>query len=455
MTLRNGSKATLGRFLAVVTGLIFLGGCGGSSSSSNTNPITGTANNLASVSVGFGINGASGDYFNGIWTTVTICAPGSTTNCQAVDNVLVDTGSTGLRILNTALNPPVLSSLGGISSNDSQLQECVQFGDTSFAWGPVLLADVEIAGEKASSTPIQVIGDNAAPVPSQCLATPVLSGYGNDDSVATLGANGLLGIAGYPWDCGSGCASGANTTQLGYPYYFCPTGQACSGAAVPITSVSGAPLGYQVINPVAGFSSSDNNGVLITLPSIGANGAADGTVTGKLIFGIGTQTNNAIAGTVYAVDEYGNIPAVTYNGVQYSSPNNTIVLDTGSNLIYFLDASTLASAGIIECTDNAGFYCPASTIPFSMTALGGSGTSGTIAFNVMNADTLFATNNAAFNDIAGDGGTSAVTDDLDFGLPFFFGRTVYVGMMPGQYSNETSPPSTASTEIAPYGYYAF
>ena len=34
MTLRNGSKATLGRFLAVVTGLIFLGGCGGGSSSS-------------------------------------------------------------------------------------------------------------------------------------------------------------------------------------------------------------------------------------------------------------------------------------------------------------------------------------------------------------------------------------------------------------------------------------
>ena len=36
MTLRNGSKATLGRFLAVVTGLIFLGGCGGSSSTSST-----------------------------------------------------------------------------------------------------------------------------------------------------------------------------------------------------------------------------------------------------------------------------------------------------------------------------------------------------------------------------------------------------------------------------------
>jgi hypothetical protein len=211
----------------------------------------------------------------------------------------------------------------------------------------------------------------------------------------------------------------------------------------------------QATNPVAGFSSSDNNGVLITLPSIGASGAADATVTGSLIFGIGTQTNNAIAGTVYAVDDYGNIPAVTYNNVQYSSPNNTIILDTGSNLIYFLDANTLASAGITECTDNAGFYCPTSTLSFSMTAMGGNGTSGTIAFNVMNADTLFATKNAAFNDIAGDGGTSAISDDLDFGLPFFFGRTVYVGMMPEVFSGETSPPSTASATIAPYGYYAF
>jgi hypothetical protein len=448
MTLRNGSKATLGRFLAVVTGLIFLGGCGGGSSSSNNTTSTGGVKNSSPVSVGFGVNGSGGGYFNGIWTSVTICAPG-TSNCQTVDNVLVDTGSTGLRMLDTSIST-VLPALGSITAGGTQLQECVQFGDTSFVWGPMLQADVEIAGEKASGLAIQVIGDNSAPVPSQCLANPVnstLLNGGNDDTLLTLGANGILGLAGYPWDCGSGCTSGTNLTSAGYPYYLCPTGQSCSATTVQTN--------LQATNPVAGFSSSDNNGVLITLPSIGASGAADATVTGSLIFGIGTQTNNAIAGTVYAVDDYGNIPAVTYNNVQYSSPNNTIILDTGSNLIYFLDANTLASAGITECTDNAGFYCPTSTLSFSMTAMGGNGTSGTIAFNVMNADTLFATKNAAFNDIAGDGGTSAISDDLDFGLPFFFGRTVYVGMMPEVFSGETSPPSTASATIAPYGYYAF
>jgi hypothetical protein len=71
----------------------------------------------------------------------------------------------------------------------------------------------------------------------------------------------------------------------------------------------------------------------------------------------------------------------------------------------------------------------------------------------MNADTLFKTGNAAFNDLGGDGGTSPSTDDLDFGLPIFFGRSVYVGMMPGVFSGESAPPSAASS--ATYGYYAF
>jgi hypothetical protein len=66
---------------------------------------------------------------------------------------------------------------------------------------------------------------------------------------------------------------------------------------------------------------------------------------------------------------------------------------------------------------------------------------------------LFKTGYAAFNDIGGDGGTSPSNDDLDFGLPFFFGRTVYVGMMPGLFSNETAPPSAATSST--YGYYAF
>jgi hypothetical protein len=397
------------------------------------------------MTVGFGALGPSGGYVNGIWTTLTICVPGSTTNCQTLDNVLVDTGSVGLRVLNSALTTVPASSLGANLINGSQLQECVQYGDTSYTWGPVMLADVGIAGEKASKVPIQVIGGNTYAVPSPCIAVPInpsLPNGGNDDTLEALGGNGILGIGGYAWDCGPNCPS-AGTDD---PYYVCPSG---------VCQQVGAQTPYQATNPVAGFSP-DNNGVLITLPSISAStGAANGAISGSLIFGIGTQTDNALGSgaMVYGLNDYGLIPEATYNGVRYTSPNNMIILDTGSNGIYFLDAHTLASAGIIECADEPGFYCPKSTVPFSVTISGANSTSDTVTFNIANADTLFATGNAAFNNLGGDGGTSPSTDDLDFGVPFFFGKTVYVGMMPGLFADESAAPSAASN--ATYGYYAF
>jgi hypothetical protein len=449
MTLRNGSKATLGCFLALVTGLIFLGSCGGGSSSSSGVTTTPPVTNTAAVTVGFSPGQL---YVNEIFTSVTICQH-NTSNCQTVDNVLVDTGSIGLRILNSALTTVPASSLATVTDpvSGDAIQECVQYGDTSYTWGPMLAGDVELAGEKTSETAINVIGGNSFSVPSTCITTPIASGLpnaGNDDTADALGANGILGIEGYPWDCPD-CALGVPTYD---PYYICPSGQ-CEQVEVA--------TGDQATNPVAAFSSADNNGVLITLPSIPATGAATGTVSGSLIFGIGTQSNNALASsvTVYGLDDYLNIPKATYNGVQYTSPslggNNLIILDTGSNGIFFLDATTLASAGtvIVECADAPGFYCPSTTVPFTVTLYGENGTSGTINFSIANADTLFASGNAAFNDLGGEGGTSPSTDDLDFGLPFLFGRSVYVGMMPGVFTGESAPPSAASS--ATYGYYAF
>ena len=37
-------------------------------------------------------------YVNGLFTSVTICVPG-TSSCQTLDGVLVDSGSSGLRLL--------------------------------------------------------------------------------------------------------------------------------------------------------------------------------------------------------------------------------------------------------------------------------------------------------------------------------------------------------------------
>ena len=306
------------------------------------------------------------------------------------------------------------------------LQECFQFADTSYVWGPVAVADIQMAGEKASSVPIQII--SASPtfaVPTSCLS----GGNGPSlNTVAALGANGILGIGNFPQDCGDGCTSAS--TQLPFLYFVCPN---------DLCQVPDVPLADQVTNPVALFPQ-DNNGVLISLPSISAGGQA--TVSGSLVFGIGTQTNNALGSAhVYATDGYGNIQT-TYNAVSYPG-----VFDTGSTAFYFLDAATLSPTGVVECSDNPGWYCPGSPVSFTVTNTGTTGVSGSLTFSIGNADTLF--NNlafTAFNDLGGDSGTDVSTDYADFGMPFFYGKNVFIVIM------GTTVPSGVS---APYGYYAF
>src|SRR5271170_3523533 len=86
---------------AILPAFVFLCGCGGGSSSSTSPPqtITSSGTNVASISVN---GGPLGNYDDAAFTSVTVCVPGTST-CQTVDNVLVDTGSSGLRILSSAL----------------------------------------------------------------------------------------------------------------------------------------------------------------------------------------------------------------------------------------------------------------------------------------------------------------------------------------------------------------
>jgi len=81
-----------------------LGACGGGgSSSSSSSPSASSPTvaeaNVQPVSVTLG---PEGNYPNGFFTSVTLCVPG-TSNCQTVNDILVDTGSFGLRILASAL----------------------------------------------------------------------------------------------------------------------------------------------------------------------------------------------------------------------------------------------------------------------------------------------------------------------------------------------------------------
>ncbi len=376
--------------------------CGGGNSTITpttpppTTPITPTSSgsNVQPITVN---TGPAGNYIDGAFTSVTVCVPGSTTSCQTIGGILVDTGSSGLRILSSALTISLPQQTG---VNGSPIAECLPFLD-GITWGPVQSVDLTIAGEEAKSLPIQVIGSSSFPtIPGGCTS----NGAPQDD-LAKLGANGILGVGNFAQDCGSACTvSGGNNPGL---YYSCPN----SGCEVTTEALSN-----QVPNPVVLFAT-DNNGVIIELPSVTG---AETSVSGSLIFGIGTQSNNGLgSATVYTIDpNIGNFTTV-FNNISYPDAS---FLDTGSNAIYFLDANT---TGLPICTDAKYWYCPTSTQNLSATnqAFGG-GAIGSVNFVAGNADTLTANlNNGVANGLAGPNSGS-----FDWGLPFFFGRKVYTAV---------------------------
>jgi hypothetical protein len=328
-----------------------------------------------------------------LFTSVTLCSPG-TSSCQTVNDVLVDTGSAGLRILASALP---LSLPGQTDASGNPIGECTPFV-SSFTWGPVATADIKVSGESATNVPVQLIGSSDFPEPpADCP-----NGLTPADTVSALGANGILGVGLFVQDCGSACAI-SGPSNAGF-YYSCS-----EGGCVVTTQA----LQNQVANPVASFTV-DNNGVLVDLPAIGGKGAA--TASGSLIFGIGTQSNNGLGGAqIYTADNLGNFTTV-FGGNSYPSS----FIDSGSNGLFFLSSSV---AGIGLCASEADFYCPATTLSLTAQNVGQNGTSGTVKFSIANAEQLFSTGNAAFSNLGGRN-----TGAFDWGLPFFLGRNVFVAI---------------------------
>lgn len=388
--------------------LLSLAACsGGSSSGSMGSGVTTTpppaVNNVQPVVMDYGpiVNGQYVGSNDILYTTVTICMPG-TTMCQSIDHVMVDTGSTGLRIPASvvALSLPYIGDAG-----NNPIGNCVQYADTTYQWGPLATVDIQMAGEVASSVPIQIVGPtNFAAAPASCTAggTPA-------QTVTDLGANGILGIGLFRQDCGSACASAAPPAN----YFSCPA-SGCVAISVPLAS--------QLQNPVWMFPQ-DNNGLAIILPQVGATGSV--SLAGSIIFGIGTQSDNGLGGAqAQAADSQGNF-TTTFNGKPYSAS----FIDSGSDGYFFLDSAT---TGLPNCAANGkanGFYCPASPVSFSAINSGpnpnGSGipVSTSVAFSIANGLSLIDSSSVVFNNLGGPSPNS-----FDWGIPFFLGRTVFVGI---------------------------
>ncbi|MFY9329811.1 MAG: DUF3443 domain-containing protein [Georgfuchsia sp.] len=377
-------------------------GPGGSATGSVTLGVTAGASNVALVVIDGGPPGANN--INIPFVNVTLCRPGTST-CQTIDHVLVDTGSYGLRIISTVLNPALaLPAVTGPTSKE--VGECAQFV-SGFFWGSVHRADVKIAGEVAPSLPVQVVDSAFAGIPSACSSTGA-----NFGTVATLGANGMLGIGLFNQDCGPGCAAHA----ISGTYYEC-TGSTCTSVAMPLAD--------QVANPVAAFAT-DNNGVALAMPAVPAGGAT--TLTGSLIFGIDTQANNRIgSASIYAANSSGNF-TTTYKGVALRSS----FLDSGSNGLFFVDAS------IHQCSASIGFYCPDAPLELSAVNTSADGTtSGTVYFTIENLQALDGSIRAA--SVGGRLGSSSRLTTFDWGMPFFFGRTVFVAIDGASTLHGTGP----------------
>ena len=338
-------------------------------------------------------SGPNNDYVNGLFTSVTLCVPGTST-CQTISGILVDTGSSGLRVLSSAMT----LALPQQTSHGAPVAECAQFQD-GFTWGPIQGADIKLAGETASNVPIQVIGaPQFSTIPSDCSSTG-----SSEDTLNDLGANGILGLSVFKEDCGPACTV-AGSSNPGF-YYACPS----TGCVVVAQ-----PSARQLQNPVWLFTS-DNNGVMIQLPSVPSGGSA--TLTGSLVFGIGTQSDNALgSASVFTTDAAGNFTTV-FNGQSYASS----FVDSGSNGLFFLDAST---SGLPACSDTADFYCPPSPRALSATTRGGNGTTATVSFSIDNADRLL--NKLSFSVFGELGGPNAGA--FDWGLPFFYGRSVFTAI---------------------------
>jgi hypothetical protein len=392
--------------LMVVVGTFAgLAGCGSGNTLTNkpgtSNTITPSGANVQKLTVGAG---PANNYVNGLFTSVTVCYPGSATSCQTIDGVLVDTGSSGLRLLSSAVNGELTLNLPQYNNAASNpVLECSQYVDLSYTWGTVRLADVRMAGESASSVPVNVLGDPGFPtVPSSCANT----GGTDEDSLQGLGANGILGVSSFLQDCGDACASGSGSPPPA-AYYECPTPTTCQPAFVS--------LDHQVANPVA-FFSADNNGVIIELPSVPS---ASVSASGSIVFGIGTTSNNALGSAViFPVNAFGDfLKPVVFNSRTYADG----FIDSGSNGIFFSGV-----AGLAVCSLNPGFYCPSSTRVFSATNQGANNEMSTVQFSVGNADQLFSNvNDWVFGTLAGP---NPDPQGFDWGLPFFFGRNVYVSI---------------------------
>jgi len=243
-----------------------------------------------------------------------------------------------------------------------------------------------------------MIGAPGFAVTADC-ANQAGTGSTETDTVASFDGNGLVGVA-------------FTLTDTGI-YYTCATsGKSC----VEDHSYAGIP------NLTSKFST-DNNGVVITLPAVSAAGTAT-PVMGSLIFGVGTETNNKPPkGTIALANELAN----GIFRVNLGSTKATVYIDSGTDDLVATDSA------IAKCKDNQPggsiYYCPSKNTAISMGVYSYTKTAPAfnMGFTIANSDNLLSVSDVAYSSLAEavSPGSTLSSTTYAMGLSTFFGRTMY------------------------------
>ncbi len=368
-----------------------------------------SAVNVVPLSVDSGYNGAA---FNRPFITLTVCQPGTTT-CQTIDHIIVDTGSTGLRINQSALN----LSLPSIEYNSLSLYQCMQYGG-GYGFGPAVTANVKIGGESAYNIPMQIFIDNEEEqslVPTSCTSGTSFADFN------AMGAHGIIGVNPY---------SNPDNTYTAGGVYTCTSDLDCTEVSNP----DAIPTKLN-INPVAAFSQ-DNNGLILSLPNIST--PTNGPVVGTITFGLDTESNNTVSSTVTTV--LGDPTATWPVGFFRSTTENIetrAIFDSGTPTLDFY------SATMAKCTESAwvAFYCPEpSPQAWASTINNYSGGAQTaISNSIVNYELIYPTGQGP-SIVPYIGEIANPLDDITiYGLPYFFGKSIYLGLKGDSESGVETP----------------
>lgn len=357
--------------------------------------------NQVPISIGSGLNG---DGINTMYISLTVCANNSGTNCQTVDNIILDTGSFGVKINKSALPESFVLSLPRVTTNaGNEVYACNTFG-SGYVFADEHYAVLNLAGTMTSNVILQAIENSpTAEIPDSCTAK------GPFDDFANFGANGIIGI--------NPAITLGNSSLLLY--------KNINGIYEPLTNAeeSGLPVLNQ--NPLPSLAT-NNNGFVVSIPPVSQN--TNTNVNGTLILGINTENNNKItAQTNLVVASESDLSVVCNSACFYSkitNPESTIpaVFDSGTNGWVFM-SNTLPQCDYGYCPESPTIWT-SSVYSYDFAANESYTISATIsADEVVNGQSL------SFAVMPGWGYYNYNNQTL-YGSPFFLGKNVYV-VFPG------------------------